>query len=178
MKYIFISLVLAMALGGCQEQAVKKQPSAEQLVTESKYWDYAYGSHFADGGSIAYGFINQEGIPVYVVAYCPMQSPEKRKLSLKRSFNDVDGREIATGSKLEADVLKVVENASEYSVLEEWLPNLAALKAMLRDRTAPFPSDYSESQQDSDKDYLGHPFAPQKFKLERAAEDLQPAIPR
>ena len=178
MKYIVISLVLAMALGGCQEQAVKKPPSAEQLVTESKYWDYAYGSHFADGGSIAYGFINEEGIPVYLIAYCPMQSPHKRKLALKRSFNDVDGQEIAAGSKLEADILKVVENANENSVLEEWLPNLADLKAMLRDRLAPFPSSDVDSQQDSEKDYPRQPFAPRRFQLEKKADDLQPPLPR
>lgn len=140
MKSTLISLVLALVLGGCQEQAVKKPPSAEQLLTESKFWDYAYAGHFADGGSIAYGFINEEGIPVYLIAYCPMQSPQKRKLSLNRSFNDVDGQEIPAGSKLEADILKVVENANENSVLEEWLPNLDDLKAMLRDRAAPFPS--------------------------------------
>ncbi|MEO5713215.1 MAG: hypothetical protein ABIT37_06975 [Luteolibacter sp.] len=148
MKALFISLTLVLLFTGCQEKEVKQQKSAEQLVAVSKYWDYAYSCGFSDGGSIAYGFINEEGEILYLFAYSPMISPEKRKIALTRSYN-APRVEIVFGSNLEAEVLKVVENANEYSWMEGHLPKLDGLKAMLRDRSTPFPKTDIPSEEDA-----------------------------
>lgn len=138
MKIFSISLAIALCTVGCQKQSPPNPTSATQLVTLSDHWDYAYSSVFGDGGSCAYGFINHEGLIVYLVALSPMQSPEKRVISLQRSFNDREAVVLVPGSKLEAQVLKLVENAHEFPWMKDHLPALDQLKAMLRDRSPPF----------------------------------------
>jgi hypothetical protein len=145
MKLLSIGLVMALGAAGCQKQTPAKPVSASELVSMPYHWDYAYSSVFSDGGSLAYGFINNEGLIVYLTALSPMRAPEKRVLRLQRSFNDKDATVLIRGSKLEADVLKLVENANEYPWMKAHMPSLDRLKAMLLDRSAPFPSDSSES---------------------------------
>jgi hypothetical protein len=138
MKTSAIAVVAILGLVGCRHQDEQCLDPVGLLRKETFWWDYAYSSAFCDGGSIAYGFINGEGEILYVFAYCPMQSPERRLLVLKRSFN---GRscEIVAGSPLEAEVMKLVEEANEDPSRQHCQPPLAELKAMLRDRMAPFP---------------------------------------
>ena len=143
MRILSISLAIALGTVGCQKQNPPKPLSTSQLVTQSDHWDYAYSSVFGDGGSLAYGFINDQGLIVYLVALSPMQSPEKRVISLQRSFNDRETTVLVPGSKLEAQVLKLLENAHEYPWMQAHLPALDRLKAMLRDRSSPFSGEPS-----------------------------------
>lgn len=149
MKLLLIGLALTVGAIGCQKQRPTKTVSASHLVSNPDHWDYAYSSVFSDGGSYAYGFINNEGLIVYLVALSPMRSPEKRVISLQRSFNDSDATVLVPGSNLEANVLKLVENANEYPWMKEHMPALDSLKAMLRDRSTPFPSERKPSEQDA-----------------------------
>ena len=134
MRIVILSLAVCLLLNGCT-----KPSPAERLLTESKYWDYAWTCAFSDGGSLVYGFINEEGLPVYVWAEYRWVATEKQRIFLQRSYNDPERVEIIPHSELETKVFHLFDNHTEYAWLKQVLPPLDGLRSMLRDRSAPFP---------------------------------------
>ena len=158
---------MVIVFGACQKPVVIRHNPIEQLITDTKHWEYVYCTMFSDGGSLAYGFLNDEGSLVYLFAECPMVSPEKRRILLKRSYNDREAIVIDSGSKLEAKVLHLLDTLMDYSWAEGHLFDLGELVAMLQDRSAPFPSPDLNSRQDAGPDNPSHSFAPLKFQPKR-----------
>jgi hypothetical protein len=118
---------------------------ARELLEISGSWQYKYSCVLSDGGSIAYGFINEDGIPIYVFAASEFSSPSKRRIFLRRTINDPRSIEIVEGSELEAYLRKRIESSYIPSLVRAPV-KIDGLFEMLDSRSAPFPRESVTNQ--------------------------------
>jgi len=134
-------LLASLLFVACQEVHTKKvgndgHSDVTTLLESGSYWSYRTADVFADGGSVAMGFINSNGEVLYVIFdYSIYMDKNYRPCRLKRTYHDSGAVEILPGSELERKVLALIENAICPEELEAMLPLRDKAKEILKTRS-------------------------------------------
>lgn len=133
MKSLLLVLCCLLAV------SCSKNDTPEALLDSSKYWDYAYSGIFGDGGSVALGFINENGELIYLWVDSPLKSPDQRRFYLQSTYNDPEAKEVMEGSLLEIKILNLLTTSHTYTFLKPHLPDINLIIEIIQDRKRPFP---------------------------------------
>ena len=96
----------------------------KDVIKDHDYWFYLTAVPFADGGSVAMGFMNLEGEMLHVLFdYSIGHDQDYRRCYIQRSFNDLEAIELERGSKLEAKVISIIKDARLNKESRPFLPS-------------------------------------------------------
>jgi len=95
----------------------------EDIIRDNDYWFYLTAVPFADGGSVALGFMNGDGVMLHVLFdYSIGHDSDYRRCYIQRSFNDSEAIELERGSELESEVISIIKDARLIIELRPSLP--------------------------------------------------------
>jgi hypothetical protein len=128
---ILISIILCLA--GCDRQS-----DVERGIDKPTHWMYITSMPFADGGSVALGFLDENGRIIYLWVDSPFNSKNGTRFYLKRTFNDKERIEILKNSELEKRIIALIDGCIKYEFLSPYIADIQLVRKMILDRSIPF----------------------------------------
>ena len=96
----------------------------KDIIRDNDYWFYLTAVPFVDGGSVALGFMNSDGVLLHVFFdYSISHDLDYRRCYIQRSYNDSEAIELGRGSELEVKVISIIKDARLPKELSSFLPD-------------------------------------------------------
>jgi hypothetical protein len=128
-----ILIFILLCLAGCN-----RQPEVERGIDKPTHWMYIISMPFVDGGSVALGFLDENGRIIYLWVDSPFNSKNGTRFYLKRTFNDKERIEILKNPELEKRIIALIDGCVKYDFLSPHIADIQIVRKMILDRSIPF----------------------------------------